>query len=188
MNARGVSTGLLVWLLIPNLGACGLETSGLLETDASSPLQTDAKDASTRVDSGGGTSDDGAVIGDDDGPIVGDDDGATGDDDSGPKADGSAAFDAGKATDAGVDAPPADCKSCVHAACASQVAACQAGSECLKYRDCAALCSASSSNGNCSGSCSSSHPGGAAAYGGLTLCTLQSCGAFCVTAVAAGTP
>jgi hypothetical protein len=183
MRSIGSTAVTPLLLLLAGALACGLDSQGLLATDAG-----------MNVGTGAGDDDSGALIDDEAGtgapPAEGG--GRSGDDGALPPRDASSqtSSDSGppSAKDAARDAP-STCSGCVDQMCATQVAACGTGSDCLGYRDCSEACSAKGGQGtsNCSTMCQTKYPAGQATFAALTLCALR-CGAGCVAAITTGTP
>jgi hypothetical protein len=176
------ATTLLLFITGPL--ACGLDSQGLLATDAGTRGVTtaggDAADPGSD-DEGGpigmASPDDGGM--DDVGPIVGGDA-------SMPPVPGDSGLSSIK--DAAPDVP-FTCSGCIATMCPRERAFCGAGSACLGYRDCEESCTSMGGSGtsSCATTCNSMHPGGEAAYGALTICALG-CGVGCTAALTVGTP
>jgi hypothetical protein len=172
-----------VVLSIAGLGACGLQSQGLLATDAgvvsaenvpvpeaAAPAGDDAmgldESGSTPTDDDSGTSSDDASVEPGDGatPRVGD---------SAVPMDSEAAA-------------PFTCSACAAKMCPSQVAACGPGSDCIGYRDCNESCTIAGKK-SCSTTCSSTYPAGSSAFSALALCDIG-CGGTCVAELSIGSP
>ncbi len=178
-----IATALL--LFVSGIPACGIDSQGLLATDAGKVNATMA----SGDDATGAVSDDEAGTPADP-PLPGD--AAT------PMGDPSIPLDAttmmqadagtGAIQDASPDAP-LTCSSCAALRCPKELALCGAGSACLAYRDCEETCSTMGGSGasSCPTTCNGMHPGGEAAFAALTICDLG-CGAGCAAALAVGTP
>ncbi len=172
-------------LLVSGIPACGLESQGLLATDAGKVNATMASGDDAM-----------GVVSDDEAGMTGDPalagDGAT------PMGDPSMPLDAsptmqadagtGAIQDASPDAP-LTCSACTALKCPKELALCGAGSACLAYRDCEETCSVKGGSGasSCPSTCNGMYPGGEATYAALTICDLG-CGAGCAAALAVGTP
>ncbi|HTB73543.1 MAG TPA: hypothetical protein VK762_09885 [Polyangiaceae bacterium] len=185
MRTLPVRIAMASLLFVSSIPGCGLDSQGLLATDAGNVNTTiaSAGDASGAVsDDEAGTNGDPALVGD----------GAT------PMGDPSMPLDAsltlqadagaGAIQDATPDAP-VTCSSCTALKCPSELAACGAGSACLAYRDCEETCTVKGGSGtsSCSTTCNAMHPGGETAFAALTICDLG-CGAGCAAALTLGTP
>ena len=164
------------------LPACGLDGQGLLADDGGASGSPDPV-----ADSGAPSTTDG-----DDATITEPNDAGavTGDDASisspPPDAMPPPALDSGASLDGAPVAPPVTCASCTAQMCPTQLAACGAGSDCLKYRDCAYACIFSSGS-SCTSSCATKYAGGKTAFGALTVCDIG-CGGSCVAQLAVSSP
>jgi hypothetical protein len=181
MRSSGVTAVATTLFFLAGPLACGLDSQGLLATDGGIPPSTSPGDDGTVSDEEAG------VTG-----TPGPDAGKSGDAraPSPPDAAAPVRADSGSASaqDASIDAP-LSCIGCVNQKCPTQVAACQAGSACLAYRDCDVTCSSKGGQGssNCSSVCQAKYPAGETAFASLTLCAVG-CGAGCITAIAVGIP
>ena len=184
MRSIGSTAVATLLLLLAGPLACGIDSQGLLATDAGMNVGTGAgdDDSGALIDDeagmtgappaeGGGRSGDAAAI-------LPPDASSQTPSDSGPPPGKDAARDA-----------PSTCSGCVDQMCPTQVAACGTGSDCLGYRDCSVACSSKGGQGssNCTTMCQSMYPAGQATFAALTLCAVR-CGAGCVAAVTSGTP
>ncbi len=179
LRVPAVTTALL---LVAGPLACGLDTQGLLASDAGTANTTMAPGD----DATGAASDDDGTTRE---PLMSDDD-ASMDSASMPGDASAMRRDAGTAAieDAAPDVP-FTCSSCTAMMCPKELAACGAGSVCLAYRDCEESCSVMGGSGasSCSTTCNAMHPGGEALFGALTICDLG-CGAGCAAGLTLGTP
>lgn len=181
MRTLRVPTVTTTLLLVAGPLACGLDTQGLLASDAGN--------ANTTTTSGGDAA---GVASDDDGTTRDppDDDDASMDAASRPGDASAMRADAGtKAIEDAAPDVPFTCSSCTALMCPKELAACGAGSACLAYRDCEESCSVMGGSGasSCSTPCNAMHSGGEALFGALTICDLG-CGAGCAAGLALGTP
>ena len=92
-----------------------------------------------------------------------------------PAADSGGAVDAGPGPAVTDAATVTDCASCTSSKCASQIAACNSGSECDKFTLCTAACHDSA----CFNKCGTDHPSGKQASADLNACTTTSCAKEC---------
>ena len=189
MRARVLAIAAAAALMVSGLPACGLDQQGLLSSSGGGSGASSSKsDAGTVQTTDGSAGDDGTgssgSSGDDTAPddaATGDD--ASGDDDSGAAADASPGAPDAKAPDAAT--MPPTCSSCAATNCPSEMAACAAGSDCVKFRNCQLACAVSSGS-SCSNTCGSKYPAGQTAFTDLTLCVVESCNPGCVAAIAIG--
>jgi hypothetical protein len=168
-------------VLAVGLPACGIDAQGLLAVDrdasgASDPGDAAASSGSEVDDATTGASDAGGPVTSDDGSIVA------------PLPDATAppGPDGGAIADAGVDAAPATCDTCIAQMCPTQLAACGKGSACVSYHDCTVACAFSSVSA-CSSACGTKFAAGQSAFEALTLCDIG-CGGSCVAQLAVSGP
>jgi hypothetical protein len=183
MTMRGIqlaSVGAFM-LSIAGLGACGLQSQGLLVADAGvvSAVNVPIPEAAAPAADDATGIDDPAPMADDSGTSSEDAAVEPGDGAAPPARDSAALMDSEAAA-------PFSCTACTAKMCPGQVAACGPGSECIGYRDCNEACTIAGTK-SCSTTCSSSYPGGASAFGALALCDIG-CGGTCVAELSIRSP
>ncbi len=76
----------------------------------------------------------------------------------------------------GFDSNGSACENCGEAACCTEIVACQPGTACDDYYNCAYACNGASA---CLSSCQSQYPSGASAFQTFSSCIQGSCGSVC---------
>jgi hypothetical protein len=177
-----------VVLSIAGLSACGLQSQGLLASDAGvvSALNVPVPEAAAPAADDATGTDEPAPM-DDDAGTAGDDAGTAGNDADVDPGDAGQPPIGDSATPTTLEAAaPFTCTSCAAKMCPSQVAACGPGSDCIGYRDCNEACTIAGKK-SCSTTCSSTYPAGSSAFSSLALCDIG-CGGACVAQLSIGSP
>jgi hypothetical protein len=184
MRVIHLATVVVAVLSIAGVDACGLESQGLLASDAGGPGATTQPVPDSAMPF---SDEDGGERGESGSADPGDDEaGISGDDGSVASVDAPAtSSDSGIRMNAEASAP-FSCASCAAQMCPSQIAACGQGSDCIAYRDCNETCAVAGKK-SCSTICGSMYPGGSSAFGALALCDIG-CGGSCVAGLTIGSP
>jgi hypothetical protein len=95
--------------------------------------------------------------------------------DSGGETDSGGGTDSSTAADTSAPPPAQTCQQCTAASCATQTAACAAGTDCQAYLDCVQACQTA----ECVPGCGTSHAKGQTDSAALGSCTATSCAGPC---------